>query len=176
VIDDVLTILASQHVAALRMLRDVVAACPAERWEDVVGTHRFGGVAYHALFFADLYLSPGEAAFVPRELHARFGDPRRIGFGGQLPPADMLAYADQVIAKVAEVMSAETPESLRGHCGFHWLQITRGELHIYNIRHVQHHAGGLATIVRRQLGASVKPDPMDWIDHGGFPGPPALRP
>ena len=175
-IDYLKTLLASQHVAALRMVKDAVAACPADHWHDPVGTAPFAGVAYHALVFADLYLSPSESAFTLRDVHRRGGDPRVIGFNAHVTPGDTLAYADDVIAKVADVMAAETEPSLRAHCGFSWLTITRGELHVYNTRHVQHHVGGLATVVRRLLGADVKPDPMDWVDHADWPNAPRVLP
>jgi hypothetical protein len=171
-IDYIKTVLASQHVAALRMIQDAVTACPADRWAEAVGTKPFGSTAYHAVFFADMYLSPSESDFALGDVHRVGGDLRRTGFGTGLSPAETVAYADQVRRKAAEAMAAETAESLRGPCGFSWLQITRGELHIYNTRHVQHHAGALGAFLRRCGVGTSGPDPVDWVDHADFPSPP----
>src|SRR3974377_768759 len=61
--------LAEQCGAAIQMLRGCIDQCEAERWKLPVGRFAFWHVAYHPLFFTDLYLSPGEQAFKPREFH-----------------------------------------------------------------------------------------------------------
>jgi hypothetical protein len=70
------TILIAQFEAALCMLDECVRRCPPEHFDGKIGNDTFRQVAYHTLFYADFYLSPGEAAFALRELHARGGDER----------------------------------------------------------------------------------------------------
>ena len=65
--DHLQQILARQFDAALCMLNDCVEKCPPALWDARVAKYPFWQVAYHALCFVDLYLSPGEAAFAPRD-------------------------------------------------------------------------------------------------------------
>jgi catechol 2,3-dioxygenase-like lactoylglutathione lyase family enzyme len=52
-----------QFEASLAMLNACVAACPEQHWEGKIANGSFRWVAYHALFFVDLYLSTTEEAF-----------------------------------------------------------------------------------------------------------------
>jgi hypothetical protein len=62
----------------------------------------------------------------------------------------LLAYLDTCRAKAKQAMEAETESTLQGPSGFAWLQFSRIEAHLYNIRHIQHHAGQLSATLRRQ--------------------------
>jgi uncharacterized damage-inducible protein DinB len=66
-----------------------------------------------------------------------------------------------VRAKAARAIAAETAESLAGPSGFDWVKIPRGELYIYSIRHVQHHAAQL--ILRLRQGG---PQDIPWFRSG----------
>ena len=46
-------------------------------------------------------------------------------------------------------MACVTPASFQNESGFSRLPFSRGELHLYNIRHVQHHVGQLSAYLRR---------------------------
>ena len=63
------TILASQLSASLQMLHDCIARCPAAHWDSPIVKYPFWLVAYHALCFADFYLSPNEAAWEPSPIY-----------------------------------------------------------------------------------------------------------
>jgi hypothetical protein len=62
---------------------------------------------------------------------------------------ETLAYLAACRQKLLETIGSETPESLQGASGFSRLPFSRGELHLYNIRHVQHHTGQLSAYLRR---------------------------
>jgi uncharacterized damage-inducible protein DinB len=64
--------------------------------------------------------------------------------------------------KALDTLSAETAESLWGPSGFPGRPATRAELHVYNIRHVMHHAGQLSAFLRR-VDASIDPR---WVGSG----------
>src|SRR5207253_1975113 len=78
---------------SLCMLGGCVRRCLAEHWEGKVGNGTFRQIAYHTLYFVDLYLSPGPRALEPREFHRRGGS-RRLGAdpNGGLAQAETLAY------------------------------------------------------------------------------------
>src|SRR5262245_44549586 len=63
------TMLKSQYHAALAMLRETIDRCADDEW--LCPSHRNATrqVAYHALFFAHLYMLPDEAAFRPWRGH-----------------------------------------------------------------------------------------------------------
>jgi hypothetical protein len=50
-------------------------------------------------------------------------------------------------------------------CGISFRKITRGELHIYNLRHVQHHAGQLSAYLRR-VDPALDRRALPWIETG----------
>lgn len=144
------TILSGQFEAALCMLGECIGKCPLEHWEGAIAKHTFRQVSYHTLFFVDLYLSRDEGAFQFRALHQRGGDeqsPTTVSAGlSKDETLDYLAFCRQ---KAREAFSAETIESLQGKSGFAWLPFSRGELHLSNIRHVQHHTGQLSAYLRK---------------------------
>jgi uncharacterized damage-inducible protein DinB len=150
-------ILTGQFEAALCMLNDCIRKCPAEHWEGKIANDTFRQIAYHTLFFVDLYLSPSEAAFELRECHHQGGDERSSTEASvALPQHETLAYLAICRQKMLQTLAAETSESLERDSGFSWLPFTRGELHLSNIRHVQHHTGQLSAYLRRVIEDSER--------------------
>ena len=49
-------------------------------------------------------------------------------------------YVQHCRRKAAEAIAAETEESLQAQASFQLRTFSRAELHVYNIRHIQHHA------------------------------------
>ena len=149
-IEYVKTILTGQFEAALCMLNDCIRRCPQEHWEGKIANDTFRQVTYHTLFYVDLYLSPSEAEFNLRECHQQGGDERSsTAVSAGLPQDETLSYLAVCRQKALSTLAAETPESLQRASGFSWLPFTRGELHLFNIRHVQHHTGQLSAYLRR---------------------------
>jgi DinB family protein len=152
------TTLSRQYGAALKMLAGCVKGCSTDHWQQAVGNFPFWHVAYHVLFYTDLYLSKNDGAFRPQGFHR----PDYQVMGSQAWPPYKKVVADQpydrptiagyvrdCMTKAAETVAAETEASLAGESGFAWLPFTRLELHLYNIRHIQHHTGQLAAFLRR---------------------------
>jgi uncharacterized damage-inducible protein DinB len=154
-------ILTGQFEAALAMLHQCVRICPPEHWDSKIANDTFRQVAYHTLFFVDLYLSPGEDAFELRDLHRRGGDERSSTTASAgLDQDETLAYVAICRHKALAALAAETAESLQRDSGFARLRCSRAELHLYNIRHMQHHAGQLSASLRRIKQA------VDWVKSG----------
>jgi len=159
-----LDVVVAQYRAALAMLRSAVAACPEKLWDRDRDCNRFWAIAYHALFHAHLYASPSEEAFEPWNVrvhgHPGFGRSplgRGVTSSSQdtYSQADILAYCDHVDALVPTlVRSAHLGDS----SGFHGLPFSRGEAHLYNIRHIQHHAGQLIERLRQETNGGI-----DWV-------------
>jgi hypothetical protein len=124
-------------------------------------------VAYHTLFFVDLYLSTGdEGDFVLRDFHHRGGDEREDEPCVGLTQAETLEYLSLCRRTMIDALAAETAESLQARCGISFRTITRGELHIYNLRHVQHHTGQLSAFLRRIDPALSDRKALRWVETG----------
>src|SRR4051812_36499371 len=109
-------LLTSQFEAALCMMDDCVRRCQGEYWDGLVAKYPFWQVAYHALCFVDLYLSPGEQSFALRpELHPQgwheFNDeyPSR-----RFEREELRAYLRICRRAVVETIASESTESLIG--------------------------------------------------------------
>ena len=164
--DYVTQMLSRQFEAALCMLNHCIQACPPQHWEGRIANDTFRQIAYHTLFYVDFYLSPSDAAFQLRDLHQRGGDERGPTLSPGLGQDETLAYAAICRQKLAESLSAETAESLAGPCGIANRPLSRGELYIYNIRHMQHHAGQMSAYLRRLDGPRPDPKTFPWIGTG----------
>ena len=64
---------------------------------------------------------------------------------------DVHAYCDYIDARVSELV-ALTP--FGAESGFSWLKFSKGEAHLYNLRHIQHHTGQLTERLRQEAGIS----------------------
>lgn len=155
-------VVASQIRAALKMLRSTIEACPDALWDREGDHNAFWVLAYHTLYFAHLYLSPSEEAFVPFERDASgrpgygktdLGDWSELVPGDTYAKSDVLAYCDHIDGLVIDLVRS-TP--FDAPSGFHWLPFSRSEAHLYNLRHVQHHAGQLAERLRQNADVGTK--------------------
>lgn len=150
---------ARQYGAAIDALENAIVACPDEVWGDRPGFHEFWYLAFHTLFWLDYYLSGTAEGFRPP---APYGleemDP-----AGVLPPrvyskAEMLSYLAHGREKCRAVMTSLTDELAARPCGFPRREGSWLELHIYSLRHVQHHVAQLQLLMR-QAGH----EPPRWV-------------
>jgi hypothetical protein len=142
----------SQYLAALGMLKQVIVKCPEALWDAPGHQDKFWRKSYHALFYAHLYLQNAEKDFVPWEKHH---DP-----DGDVPftKAEVLEYLSFVEQRVADRVPTT---DLEAESGFHWLPFDKLELQLYNIRHIQQHAGELY----ERLGAHENIE-LGWVSSG----------
>ena len=157
----------SQYRAALAMLRSSIELCPDEQWNDAAYTNRYWNVAYHALFFADLYLSETDAAFVPWEKHRvdyqylgpLWWEGNRVpAIGEPYTKADVLEYLARCESVVQERLDRT---DLDAPSGFPWLPFGKLEVQFYNMRHIQHHTAQLIERLREDAGIAIK-----WVGMG----------
>jgi hypothetical protein len=142
-------IIQSQYLAALEMLKQVIVKCPAALWNAPGDKDKVWRKAYHALFYAHLYLQTTEKDFTPWEKHH---DPDT---GEPFTQAEVLEYLGFVQKQVAAQVQAL---NLEAESGFHWLPFNKLELQFYNIRHIQQHAGELF----ERLGTRENIE-LDWV-------------
>lgn len=154
------TSLWQQFGAAIDTLDDTIQLCPDRLWsaalwddaEDACYGH-FWFVAYHAVFWLDLFLTGSSEGFTPPAPFVR----------GKLPDqpyskADVLTYLKQCRQKAKDAINGLTDEKAYKVCVFEWMQPTYLELQLYSMRHVQEHAAELS-LVLGQNGVTGQ----DWV-------------
>ncbi|HRW04493.1 MAG TPA: DinB family protein [Caldilineaceae bacterium] len=154
----------AQFRAALGMLEQAVDRCPDTLWNDANDKTQFWHIAYHALFYTHLYLQKSEADFQPWVKHHEHYE---LMGPAPWPPhpvptldqpyrkSDIHEYIDfcrQEVERNLSTLDLTLPS------GFSWLPLTKFELQIYSIRHLQQHTGELM----ERLGTRAEVD-VDWI-------------
>lgn len=150
------TIIWQQFGAAIDMLDNAVRACPDAVWSDRSQDPEFWYVAYHALFWLDLYLSGSVEGFAP---------PPPFGLE-ELDPAGLLperpytkdelqTYLKHCRHKCRATIEALTDEQAARPCRLSRGEISFLELLLYNMRHVQEHAAQLSLILGQKIGWSA---------------------
>ena len=168
-LDTVKELLAHQYEASLSMLHLAVDRCPDASWNEGVAKWKFCQAAFHVVFFADVYLQAGDDVDALKrqpfhvEHEADFRDYEELE---DHPPvllyekAFLRSYLQHVRRKARETIASESAEVLAGPSGFRRRQCSRAELHVYNIRHIQHHAAQLSLRLRLDAGVDVP-----WVGH-----------
>ena len=158
-------VLKSQYHASLAMLLEAIESCPAGLWTSPAYTNQYWQVAYHTLFYTDMYLQPDESAFTPwehhRSEHHRFG-PHADSVAALTPytPGELVVYwrrCDAMVDSALDRLDLTAPVS-----GFSWYQMPKLEHQLVNLRHLHHHTGQLADRLRQVAGRGVR-----WV--GGSP-------
>jgi hypothetical protein len=140
--------LTSQYIASFQMLKISIEKCPDALWVDNSYKNIFWQVIYHTLHYTNLYLAKNEESFKPWEKHInnwhRFehlhSSLKQNEETFKYSKSELMEYANLIANKVEnQVME----EELNVQCGFDWLPMNKLELHLYNLRHLQHHIGQL---------------------------------
>ena len=160
--------------AAIDMLKDEVALCPDELWQN---EKKFFYMAYHTTIFLDYYLTNSLKYFKPvlpypivdaNKLPAEAIDdliPNR--FYSRQEIIDYLNSAREKCKKLITLSSSdkllqrwiEDEEiNLHGLCPSIVENYTILEILFYNFRHVQHHVAQLNFILREKIDKAV-----DWV-------------
>jgi len=157
--------LRGQFRAALSTLEQSIERSDAETWAASHPDQPVNRAVFHSLFYTDLYLDWGKDVFREQAFHAAnaglFQDYEELepveprNFYAQDDCRNYLEFCRQ---KVDAVLGSESMDVLQGDCGFPRRKLSRLELHVYNIRHIQHHAAQLG--LRSQLSGG---DSLDWV-------------
>lgn len=159
-------ILWDQLGASIDMLENAIAACPDQLWSDPAQkpeyrTHEIVGfwhVVYHTVFFLDLQLSLGvvEGFAPPAPFDLSELDPEGLLPERPYTKDEVRFYLHHCREKGRATFDAFTEEDVRRPCKFGSMELTFGELMVYGIRHVQHHAGQLHLLLRQNTGAAPR--------------------
>ena len=146
--------------AALDMLDDAITLCPDSLWtaivwddEDDVRYGEFWFVAYHTLFWCDLFLTGTREGFAPPAPFIRDSLPEK-----PYSKEDVYTYLKQCRTKSKAIIDGLTDETAYRVCSFAWMQPTFLELQLYSMRHVQEHAAHLNLLLGKNNVAG-----LDWV-------------
>ena len=172
------TALWQQFGATIDMLDNAMVACPSQLWKEPLwrdqadqslppGFAEFWYLAYHRIFWLDLYLSGShEDDFAPLAPFTRAElDPEGVRPERTYTKEELRAYLATTRQKCHATLVSLTDEQARQTISYPW---TRGqpinflELQIYNMRHVQEHAAQLNLF----LGQNATPGASDWVSQG----------
>ncbi|HSM25763.1 MAG TPA: DinB family protein [Anaerolineaceae bacterium] len=149
-----------QYGAAIDMLGDAIDLCPdhlwtVELWKDP-DDERYGQfwfVAYHTLFWLDLFLTGTKENFNPPPPFIRGALPEKPYTKNQV-----ISYLRVCRDKCQSTLEGLTDERAQQICVFEWMEPSFLELQLYGMRHVQEHAAQLSLVLGQHDVTG-----MDWI-------------
>jgi hypothetical protein len=160
---NVKTSLWMQYDAAIDMLKEAINQCPDSFWTAVLWDDaedaRFGQywfIAYHALFWLDLYLTGASEGFKPPAPFIRGSLPE-----SPYPKDVILKYLHECRQKCQSVIEGLSDEKAQQICHFEWMEPSFLELQLYTMRHIQEHSSQLRFFLGRQGIAT-----NDWVARG----------
>jgi len=149
-----------QFGAAIEMLADAIKLCPDELWTAVLWNDpddeaygQFWFVAYHTLYWLDLYLMGTEEGFNPPAPFIRGSLPEKPYTKDQIR-----VYLDQCRRTCKETIEALTDEKASRRCTFEWMEPSFLELQLYSMRHVQEHASQMNLLLGQHEVVG-----LDWV-------------
>ena len=150
------TILWNQFGAAIDMLENAVAECPDSLWND---SSQFWYKAYHCIFFLDYYLSEDADNFMPPKPFTL----SEFNPDGEMPERvyskeELITYINFCREKCRKLISALSEENLKKRFKNQYMDYSRLEIILDNMRHVQHHTGQLNLLIRHSGDI-----PPDWV-------------
>ncbi len=145
----------NQYEAGFCMLHACVDRCQETAWNAPIVNYKFCQVVFHTLFYADYYLGQSEEPFRQQPFHREharvFREYEELEDRAPVLLYDkswIEIYMEHCRKKAMEVVLSESIESLNAPAGFVRKPFSRAELHVCNIRHIQHHAAQLSLRLR----------------------------
>ncbi|MBX2819285.1 MAG: DinB family protein [Rhodothermaceae bacterium] len=160
--------LTSQYEAALEMLRAAIQASPGEVWDSADYENRTWRIAYHTLHCTKMYLASSLETFSiwdgviegAESLGGSWEDPSKtIVVEGVHSTDELLAFLESLLTELPKAIAAVP---LEAESGFDWYPFSRLELHLNNIRHIQHHTGQIIERLRSQGVTGI-----EWLSGAG---------
>ena len=145
----------SQFGASIKMMENAIKACPDELWGDRTQNPEYWYLVYHTLFWMDFYLTDSPDDFTPltpftlSELDPEGLLPERV-----YTRTELLTYLEHGRNKFKNIIEKLTDETANKHYKYGSVEMSFGELLLYNMRHVQHGAAQLNLILRQNTDSA----------------------
>ena len=158
-----------QYEASLRALNACIEQCPESVWDAAIGDATFNQISFHTLLFTDLYLDTSEEKVKVQEFHSEYAaifddyeEWRPVKPVARYDKRFLLDYLQQCRKKAMSTLTLASEAPFE--CTREWggSGLSRFELHLYNIRHIQHHVGQLAMRLRMDAAIGVPWASAGW--------------
>ena len=140
-------------------------------WYASVVNLKFNQVVFHTLFYTYYYLGQSEDPFRRQSYHREhakvFSDYEEFEDRPSVLLYDKAwskTYLEHCRKKAFDVVLSEALESLKAQAGFARRTFSRAELHLNNIRHIQHHASQLRLRLKTHSQQHIPWFGSDWTD------------
>lgn len=147
-----------QYEALVQMIRNAIEASTEDNWTASVKGIPFWHIAYHTIFYLDLYSGDSEelkesfqtVSFANEDDSDLDRTPSRV-----FTKTELLNYLDETEQKCIDIIKNLDAESLARPTAIEW-KVGRNvlELLFENLRHLNHHIGQLHTILRYETGTA----------------------
>ena len=169
------TILWLQFGAAIDMLENALLACPDSLWKQRLWSAstdsslppelgEFWYVAYHTLFWLELYLSGSrEEEFTPSAPFSWTEQDPPVSLARPYTREELHAYLASTRQQCHDTLVTLTDEQARRTVEYPWARgrtVSFLELQMYNMRHVQEHAAQLSLFLGRH---GIPDEALDWV-------------
>ena len=145
----------SQFGASIKMMENAIKACPDELWGDRTQNPEYWYLVYHTLFWMNFYLTDSPDDFTPltpftlSELDPEGLLPERV-----YTRTELLTYLEHGRNKFKNIIEKLTDETANKHYKYGSVEMSFGELLLYNMRHVQHGTAQLNLILRQKTDSA----------------------
>jgi hypothetical protein len=146
-------IVLQQFGASIEMLENAIVSCSDQLWSDRSRSPQYWFLAYHTLFFIDLYSSETAKGFAPPAPFLASGMHTDIDKHERpYMKEELQKYLEHCRKKTRSKLKSLTDIEMLQPSPFAWVGVNNTELFIYNLRHMQHHIGQMNYILRQELG------------------------
>lgn len=127
-----------------------------EAWDNETDDPPFWRICAHVVFYVDFYYSTlqsgainlNETYTLPEFLH-RYATSWIQESKDTVSKEDMLHYLEYARNRIRSVFAGNIASQLSEPSGFEWLPMTKGELLLYNMRHIMEHTAILNQILKK---------------------------
>lgn len=144
-----------QFGASIDSIKQSIEVCPEALWSDQSREPQYWYLAFHTIFWLDLYMEENGEAYRPPE---PFGL-EELDPAGLLPPRvyskqELLDFLSRAREKARRKLLELTEETGRKPYHYGNTHITVAEKFLYNMRHCQHHAAQMNLIMRQSVDSA----------------------
>ncbi|MHC4993983.1 MAG: DinB family protein [Planctomycetota bacterium] len=145
-----------QFLASIDALIHGIESCPDCLWANESRHPPYWRLAFHTLFWLDLYLYGAVEGFVPPEPYGL----EELEWDDRPPRVytreEMRTYALHGRDRCVVALDGLTEKRANRECAFGWGTVPYAELLLYNMRHVQHGVGQMNLILRQMEGVGSR--------------------
>jgi hypothetical protein len=144
--------------AALEMLSNAIKNANTDIWDNTNDEKRFWNIAYHAIFFCDIYLSDFDPEIENVEEQYRvpaYLEDWKNAYNYDtvhepaMPKEVLQRFLEETRSKLRSRFAEGIVENQIGEKATSWLKMSKGTVLLYNMRHIMQHVGHLNDILRK---------------------------